>query len=217
MNTLKKITTLFLVSISFNLLAQDSLLQTELTLYPLYHIKKDISKDTKFSNGPTILLSFPLCNKLSFSTGLNFQRYSYELNYNDSVYKNDLGYIKRIYEDGLDISIPVLINYNLYAYKNSFVLNISIGLEYDIWSHAYRTTEIYPLPSYIGDRNTTFCYNLSGFNYWDSNSLSFQVNTSLKYFPIKHWGILLKPFINYYFPFNDYSLNYGLGVGICYR
>jgi hypothetical protein len=226
MNTLKKITTLFLVSISINLLAQDSLLQTELTFYPLYHqkIESGFGKEYLFINkhryGPTLLLNFPLNNKLSLSTGLNFQINSYEYYFNDSVeidYNQlmssfELIYIYKHKSSSLDILVPILINYKLLQYKK-FNISIAGGIETDLWYFFAGTTEFYP----IKKTNKTGGYSNRFNSLVDNATYNINVNTTLKYFPIKHWGVLIKPFASYNLAFDKYSLKYGLGVGICYR
>jgi len=226
MNTLKKITTLFLVSISFNLFAQDSLLQTELTFYPLYHQKTENVFGNEYlfikkhSYGPTLLLNFPISKKLSLSTGLNFKMNSSEYYYNDSVemdndqwmVQNQLVFIYRRKSSSLDILVPVLINYKLLQYKK-FNVYIAGGIETELWYFFASTKEFYPVKRI----NKTGGYTNRLNFLLDEYTYNININATLKYFPIKHWGILIKPFASYNLAFDKYSLKYGIGVGVCYR
>jgi hypothetical protein len=225
MNTLKKITTLFLVSISFNLLAQDSLLQVELTFYPLCHkksedyLRNDYLFKNKYNYGPSLTITFPLKNKLSLSTGLNFKIYTEEYYFKDSIELIDVPgtgqsnlYRSYFRKSTFDLLIPVFINYKLYQYKKiSFC--VTGGLEVDLWYFSGGISQFYPLEPV----NVRGAYSYSFNSFSDMETYNLNVNATLKYFPIKHLGVLIKPFANYNLAFDKYSLTYGLGVGICYR
>jgi hypothetical protein len=63
-------------------------------------------------------------------------------------------------------------------------------------------------------------HTISNSFYGFDSFLDFEViniNAILKYYPMKHVGLLIKPFICYNLDFDEYSLTYGLGIGICYR
>ncbi len=230
MKKAKTIIILFLLCYSFNLIAQDSLLQTELTFYPFFHYKKlsGIGTETFINNnnnkGPSFLVAFPLRKKINLSIGLIFSQNSMESYFNDSTQKfypdprytdissYPLTYIYHYKYSELNIGIPIFINYKLLQ-NTKFISFISSGIEFDIWSYSIRIHEIYP----IEPINKEVYYN-SGFNsLLDETKYNFNISLTIKYFPLKHFGILIKPFATYNLAFDKYSLQYGLGVGICYR
>jgi hypothetical protein len=206
--------------------AQDTLFQCDLSVNPIHFDKmysgigNETSMKTRRSIVPSLTFCFPVYNKWSFTVGLKLYQGSYEGFFNDSTWRiidpvnPDLtGHYPYIYHQkvsGSELSVIIGANYNLF-YKKHFSSNISLGVELDTWDKIFEYYEFYP----ISATNNSQVNNKHFNSPIDESTYSPYFNVTLKYFPLKHFGLLLRPFISYSF-FDDAVVSY-LGVGICYK
>ena len=220
---------IFIISILLyctNVFAQDTLFQCDFSVHPIQFDKKynGIGTETTYKSSrniiPSLTMTFPIHNKFSFTIGLNLYGGSYEGFFNDSVeYCQDptdpalLSSRTFIYHNkvsGSEMSLPIVLNYNLYS--NKYIsTNVSLGIEADLWDKVSNYYEFYPIsPTNI------LQYKGNHFNSpIDESIYLLRLHATIKYFPLKHFGLFARPFITY--SIIDDQLSSSLGIGICYR
>ena len=209
-----------------NVFAQDTLFQCDFSITPIHFNKRDYGKgnETSFNSTrnivPSLTLCFPIHKKLSFAIGFNLFKGSYECFYNDSLERiidptdprliGSGGYIYYYKFSSTELLIPLVLNYNLY-YNKYFSTNISLGIEANLWNKTSTNIEFYPISS-----TNTVQINKHYFNSpIDTHTYSLYITATFKYFPLKHFGLLIRPLIKYNrFENEIYSR---LNLGICYR
>lgn len=230
MKNIKNKITLFLFVVScYHSLAQDSILQCDFTISPVrlqnkfsYWNSNPTKTISSINKVPSINFSLPISKKLHFSAGFNFYQSSYELFFNDSSEHFDNLLIPQLYptltflyhtkSTGFGISLPLFLDYT-YFYNQNVTSYFSGGVEYSLWKYSVTFYEFYPLQD-----NRKEYYSNNGFNsLLDETNYNLNLSTTLKYFPLKHFGILIRPLVSYNLEFNEYSLQFRINTGICYR
>lgn len=208
---------LAILAFSIHVFGQDSLIKIEPVFFPVYyHAKnsiKTIEKDRveTYQLSPGILITYPLSNKLSITSGLLFSNKSVKSEYNDSTFANNdptipvlqNTYYRSIIKDETFIILPIYFNYKLFTNKNIDLLG-SFGLNYPLYSLLYEERNFYSSNSLINYNKYLLIFE----------NLELTLNTTFVINVIKHIGIFVKPFISYDIIERKNSLNGGVGIGI---
>jgi len=222
----KKILIISILLYCTNVFAQDTLFQCDFSVTPIHFNKKNIGKgnETSFNSTrnivPSLTLCIPIHNKFSFAIGFNLYKSSYESFFNDSVELiidptnpaliGSGGYIYYYKFSSTELLIPLVLNYNLY-YNKYFSTNFSLGIEANLWNKTITNIEYYPISLTNSVQHNRHFFNSP----IDKYIYSLYINATIKYFPLKHFGLLIRPLIRYNrFENEIYSR---LDVGICYR
>ena len=222
----KKILIISLLLYCTSLLAQDTLFQCDFSVNPIRFDKiydgfgTETSYKTSRNIIPSLTFSLPIHNKFSFTIGSKIYQGTYEGYFNDSTRKiidpvdpelfERRGYIYYNKLSRTNFSILASLNYNLY-YNKIISTNISVGIEAAIWEKYYQYYEFYPISMTNNSQKTKKHFNSP----LDESIYSPCFNATLKYFPLRHFGILIRPNISY--SFYDDAIISCLGIGICYK
>jgi len=222
----KKILLISILVYCTSVFAQDTLFQCDFTVNPYHFDKKsNIGTETTYETSrnliPSLTLSFPIHERFSYSFGLRFYEGGYESYFNDSTYRiidpvnpvlsgHGGSYIYHVNSLGTELSFFACLNYNLF-YNKSISTSISLGLNAVVWNKTYQYWEFYPK----SDSN----YSMTNTRHFNSplNRHVYTPNLKLtfKYFPLKHFGILIRP--DFYFQFNYGYAKLYVGIGVCYN
>jgi len=216
------------------LYCQESVFHSEFSFFPIcykqkhFYVKEYDEYKNKVIAGPSLLLNFPVSKKISVVSGvfpmLNKKIFAFKdsvfYDYEGSTFtiiENQVygGFVSKYTRHDFDINIPLIIEYNVMNKKN-ISINAAFGT-LGLFSKWYNYIEFYYHP--IGDSIffEPYRYQYTGIKLLVNSDII--LTGSLEYYPFKHFGFSMRPYLTYgLFESKGYKLfGSGLGFGICYK
>lgn len=197
------------------LLGQDSLFETEVVVFPISHFNESNYAKYQGSAGSrdywtSVLFSLRIKPKYKITTGILTYHFNEIYEYN-----NYSGYFNYEYYES-NILIPVLLKYQLFK-SRKIIISASGGILYNLWQATYHYEE--SAPKINGEHPYTSEYVKFEDEFLPLSEKIFPVYLDVTgyYYPVKHFGISLKPYMGYNFFESKTSFTYGVGMGLCFR